>query len=73
MTYQLTLITEAGMIVRDDTLQLLDGLASVINAQSFILNRCLQDFNTLDVLRRIPSCLRLNIRKQFLRPGLFIE
>ena len=73
MTYQLALLRQAGMIVRNNALQLLDGLTSAVYACRLILDDSLEDFNALDILSRISASFLLNVSKQLLRLALPIE
>ena len=73
MPNQLAFIRKAGMIIRNDALQLLDSFASVVYADSLILNDLLKDFNPLNVLSRVFSCFRINLCKLFLCTGLSVH
>ena len=73
MTYQLAFIGKAGMIVRDNALQLFYCLAPVVNAGRLILDDSLKDFNAFDILSRVSASFLLNVSKQLLRLALPIE
>ena len=73
MSYQFPLVTEAGVVVGDDTLQFLDGLAPVVYAQCLILDGRFQNLDTLDVLSRVASCLRFNLPQHLLCPALSVQ
>ena len=73
MSYQFPLVTEAGVVVGDDTLQFLDGLAPVVYAQCLVLDGHLQDFYTFDVLGRVASGLGLYLTQQLLCPALSVQ
>ena len=73
MTYQFALLRQAGMIVRNNALQLLDSLSPAVYAGRLIFDDSLEDFNALDILSRITASLLLNVSKQLLRLALPIE